>query len=76
MAGGVAVSSLVQSQNSLRISWSHEEVDRRLRGIMRGVHQQRVDWGTKGNGRVDYVRGANLAGFKRLGDAMLAYGIV
>lgn len=74
-AGGVAVSGLEQSQNSLRISWSREEVDERLRGIMSGIHQQCVEWGTD-NGGVNYVRGANLAGFKRVADAMLAYGTV
>ena len=75
-AGGVAVSGLEQSQNSLRISWSHAEVDQRLKGIMREIHQQCTEWGTNSDGRVNYVRGANLAGFKRLADAMLAYGIV
>jgi glutamate dehydrogenase (NADP+) len=75
-AGGVAVSGLEQSQNSLRISWSRDEVDRRLRGIMSEIHQQCADWGTDDDGRVNYVRGANLAGFKRIADAMLAYGIV
>jgi glutamate dehydrogenase (NADP+) len=75
-AGGVAVSGLEQSQNSLRISWGHEEVDSRLQGIMRGIHQQCVASGSDGGGRVDYVKGANLAGFKRLADAMLAYGVV
>lgn len=75
-AGGVAVSGLEQSQNSLRISWSHAEVDQRLKGIMQGIHQQCTEWGTESDGRVNYVRGANLAGFKRLADAMLAYGIV
>ena len=75
-AGGVAVSGLEQSQNSLRISWSREEVDERLRGIMKGIHSQCVEWGSDGDGRVNYVRGANLAGFKRVADAMLAYGIV
>lgn len=75
-AGGVAVSGLEQSQNSLRISWSHAEVDERLRGIMGEIHQQCADWGADDDGRVNYVRGANLAGFKRIADAMLAYGIV
>jgi glutamate dehydrogenase (NADP+) len=75
-AGGVAVSGLEQSQNSLRISWSHEEVDQRLQGIMRGIHAQCTEWGSDDGGRVDYVRGANLAGFKRLADAMVAYGVV
>ncbi len=74
-AGGVAVSGLEQSQNSLRISWSREEVDRRLQEIMGEIHAQCVEWGTDGDA-VDYVKGANLASFKRLADAMLAYGTV
>ena len=74
-AGGVAVSGLEQSQNALRISWSREEVDRRLRDIMAGIHRQCLEWGDSPGG-IDYVRGANLAGFKRIADAMLAYGIV
>ena len=74
-AGGVAVSGLEQSQNALRISWSREEVDGRLREIMARIHRQCVEWGDSPGG-VDYVRGANLAGFKRVADAMLAYGIV
>ena len=75
-AGGVAVSGLEQSQNSLRISWSHEEVDRRLHSIMREIHEQCVEWGTREGIQVDYLTGANLAGFKRVADAMLAYGVV
>jgi glutamate dehydrogenase (NADP+) len=75
-AGGVAVSGLEQSQNALRISWSREEVDHRLRDIMRTIHEQCAEWGTGPNGRVNYVKGANLAGFTRVATAMLAYGIV
>lgn len=74
-AGGVSVSGLEQSQNSLRISWSREEVDERLRDIMSDIHGQCIEWGTDGD-TVDYVKGANLASFKRLADAMLAYGSV
>jgi glutamate dehydrogenase (NADP+) len=74
-AGGVAVSGLEQSQNALRISWSHEEVDARLRSIMQNIHAQCVKWGTEGD-YVNYVKGANLAGFIKVADAMLAYGIV
>jgi glutamate dehydrogenase (NADP+) len=74
-AGGVAVSGLEQSQNSLRISWSREEVDERLKAIMRRIHQQCAEWGTT-NGTVNYVMGANLAGFTRIAEAMLAYGTV
>jgi glutamate dehydrogenase (NADP+) len=75
-AGGVAVSGLEQSQNAVRISWSHEEVDRRLQGIMRDIHDLCLRWGEDEEGWVDYVKGANLAGFTKVADAMLAYGIV
>ncbi len=74
-AGGVAVSGLEQSQNSLRISWSHEEVDRRLRDIMKSIHDQCERVGTEGD-HINYVKGANVAGFLKVADAMLAYGIV
>ena len=74
-AGGVAVSGLEQSQNALRISWSHEEVDKRLQGIMQEIHRQCQELGSE-NGFVNYVRGANLAGFVKMADAMLAYGAV
>jgi len=75
-AGGVAVSGLEQSQNALRISWSHEEVDQRLQGIMKGIHEKCLNYGQVSNGNVNYVRGANIAGFVKVADAMLAYGIV
>ena len=75
-AGGVAVSGLEQSQNSLRISWSREEVDRRLKDIMKGIHEKCVQFGDDGNGYVNHVRGANIGGFVKVADAMLAYGIV
>jgi glutamate dehydrogenase (NADP+) len=74
-AGGVAVSGLEQSQNALRISWPMEEVDARLRGIMKSIHSQCVKWGSEGDS-VNYVKGANLAGFIKVADAMLAYGCV
>lgn len=74
-AGGVAVSGLEQSQNSLRISWSREEVDKRLQSIMVDIHQQCIQYGAQ-RGKVNYVAGANIAGFKRVADTMLAYGIV
>lgn len=74
-AGGVAVSGLEQSQNSLRISWSREEVDKRLQGIMADIHQQCIQYGAH-LGQVNYVAGANIGGFKRVADTMLAYGIV
>ena len=75
-AGGVAVSGLEQSQNALRISWSHEEVDQRLQGIVKDIHAKCLQHGDDGTGFVNYVRGANIAGFKRVADAMLAYGVV
>jgi glutamate dehydrogenase (NADP+) len=75
-AGGVAVSGLEQSQNALRISWSRDEVDSRLRAIMSGIHDQCAEWGSRSDGSIDYVKGANLAAFQRVGQAMLAYGIV
>lgn len=75
-AGGVAVSGLEQSQNALRISWTHEEVDAKLVAIMQGIHDSCVRYGDDGNGQVDYVNGANLAGFVKVADAMLAYGAV
>ena len=74
-AGGVAVSGLEQSQNALRISWDAEEVEARLVGIMKDIHEQCVEHGTQGD-HVNYVDGANLAGFVKVADAMLAYGPV
>jgi glutamate dehydrogenase (NADP+) len=75
-AGGVAVSGLEQSQNALRLSWSREEVDQRLQGIMRDIHRKCVAWAPASDGWVDYVHGANLGGFVKVADAMHAYGIV
>jgi glutamate dehydrogenase (NADP+) len=75
-AGGVAVSGLEQSQNALRISWTREEVDGRLHGIMQNIHNRCVEFGNDGNGYVDYVNGANIGGFVKVADAMLAYGVV
>jgi glutamate dehydrogenase (NADP+) len=76
-AGGVAVSGLEQSQNALRISWDHEEVDRRLKGIMREIHSKCVEHGREGDDQfVNYVKGANIGGFLKVAEAMLAYGAV
>lgn len=75
-AGGVAVSGLEQSQNAMRISWSPEEVDQRLRDIMKNIHRRCVEEGTTENGRVDYIDGSNIGGFKKVAEAMLAYGAV
>jgi len=74
-AGGVAVSGLEQTQNMMRLSWTREEVDPRLRDIMKRIHEQCVAWGTEGD-RVDYMKGSNIAGFRKVADAMLGYGIV
>jgi glutamate dehydrogenase (NADP+) len=73
-AGGVAVSGLEQSQNAMRLSWSHAEVDQRLQGIMHEIHRRCVECGQR-DGQVDYIDGANLSGFKKVADAMLAYGV-
>ena len=75
-AGGVAVSGLEQSQNALRIPWSREEVDQRLRNIMKEFHDKCVTYGKSEKGQIDYVKGANIGGFVKVADAMLAYGIV
>jgi glutamate dehydrogenase (NADP+) len=74
-AGGVAVSGLEQSQNALRLSWTRDEVDSRLQAIMHDIHKKCLQYG-KSNGYVDYVRGANIGGFIKVADAMLAYGAV
>ena len=72
-AGGVAVSGLEQSQNAMRLSWSREEVDRRLQEIMEEIHERCVENGGDGE-RVNYVDGANLGGFRKVAEAMLSYG--
>ena len=74
-AGGVATSGLEMSQNSLRLSWSREEVDGKLHGIMKAIHSQCVEFGTV-NGWTNYVNGANIAGFVKVADAMLDQGVV
>ncbi|MEQ1799770.1 MAG: NADP-specific glutamate dehydrogenase [Lacibacter sp.] len=75
-AGGVATSGLEMSQNSIRLSWTREEVENKLRAIMKNIHEQCVKYGKKEDGTVDYVKGANIAGFVRVADAMLAEGHV
>jgi len=75
-AGGVATSGLEMSQNSLRLSWSREEVNERLKDIMEDIHDSCVKYGTKEDGSVDYITGANIAGFVKVADAMLAQGVV
>ncbi len=74
-AGGVAVSGLEMSQNSERISWNHERLGEMLTELMEGIHGKCVEYGEKGD-YVDYVRGANIAGFKKVADAMLAFGVM
>jgi glutamate dehydrogenase (NADP+) len=75
-AGGVAVSGLEMSQNAMRLSWTREEVDAKLRQIMNNIHQSCLKYGTRPDGYVDYVKGANIAGFVKVADAMLAQGVV
>ena len=75
-AGGVATSGLEMSQNSLRLSWTSEEVDQKLKEIMLRIHTSCVKYGTDSSGYVDYVKGANIAGFVKVADAMLAQGVV
>jgi glutamate dehydrogenase (NADP+) len=75
-AGGVAVSGLEMSQNSMRLSWTREEVDQRLKGIMKGIHKAALDAAATYAKPGDYVAGANIAGFLKVANAMLAYGIV
>ena len=76
-AGGVAISGLEMSQNSARITWKEEELQALLREIMRNIHDKCVEYGkVPGSEYIDYVRGANIAGFKKVADAMIAYGVV
>jgi len=75
-AGGVATSGLEMSQNSLRFNWSREEVDEKLKTIMIAIHNQCVEYGTDENGYVDYVKGANIAGFMKVANSMLDQGVV
>jgi glutamate dehydrogenase (NADP+) len=75
-AGGVAVSGLEMSQNSERRSWKEAELQQLLKDIMQGIHSRCLEYGKESGGYVDYVRGANIAGFKKVADAMLAYGVV
>ena len=75
-AGGVATSGLEMSQNSLRYNWKREEVDKKLNEIMLNIHEQCVEYGIQEDGYIDYVKGANIAGFVKVADAMLDQGIV
>lgn len=75
-AGGVATSGLEMSQNSLRLSWTREEVDQKLHDIMVNIHQACVNYGKREDGTIDYVKGANIAGFVKVADAMIDQGLV
>jgi glutamate dehydrogenase (NADP+) len=75
-AGGVSTSGLEMSQNSLRLNWEREKVDSRLYEIMNNIHHSCVTYGKQDNGYIDYVKGANIAGFVKIADAMLAQGVV
>lgn len=75
-AGGVATSGLEMSQNSLRLSWTSEEVDQKLHGIMVSIHKACVQFGTLEDGSIDYVKGANIAGFVKVADSMIDQGLV
>ncbi|MDQ6985612.1 MAG: NADP-specific glutamate dehydrogenase [Candidatus Dojkabacteria bacterium] len=74
-AGGVATSGLEMSQNSLRLSWSNEEVNSKLKEIMKNIHEQCINYGKDGD-KINYVKGANIAGFKKVADAMIDQGVV
>lgn len=75
-AGGVATSGLEMSQQAMRLFWTHEEVDARLQEIMRAIHQACLQYGEQEDGRINYVDGANVAGFVKVADAMLAQGVI
>ena len=75
-AGGVSVSGLEMAQNSQKFSWSAEEVDAKLQSIMKNIHEQCVKYGTEAHGTVNYVKGANVAGFMKVAKAMMAQGII
>ncbi len=75
-AGGVSVSGLEMAQNSQKLSWSAEEVDRKLQDIMTEIHKQCVKYGTEEDGYINYVRGANVAGFMKVARAMMAQGVL
>lgn len=75
-AGGVAVSGLEMTQNSMRLPWSREEVDNRLHTIMQNIHSTCVKYGMESDNYVNYVKGANIGGFVKVADAMIAQGVV
>ena len=75
-AGGVATSGLEMTQNAMHISWSAEEVDKHLHQIMNDIHTQCVKYGTENNGYINYMKGANIAGFMKVAHAMMGQGII
>lgn len=75
-AGGVATSGLEMTQNAMHISWTAEEVDAKLQQIMSDIHAQCVKYGTQCDGYINYMKGANVAGFMKVAKAMLAQGVV
>lgn len=75
-AGGVSVSGLEMTQNAMKLSWSSEEVDEKLKSIMQSIHEQCVKYGKQDDGYVNYVKGANVAGFMKVAKAMMAQGIL
>jgi glutamate dehydrogenase (NADP+) len=75
-AGGVATSGLEMTQNSNRLTWTREEVDQKLHGIMKNIHQTCVQYGKESDGTINYVKGANIGGFLKVANAMLAQGLV
>ena len=75
-AGGVSTSGLEMTQNSLRYNWTREEVDEKLRDIMLSIHNSCIEHGKQKNGYINYVKGANIAGFVKVADAMLAQGVI
>ena len=75
-AGGVATSGLEMSQNAMHLSWSAAEVDEKLHAIMHGIHAQCVRYGTEPDGYINYVKGANIAGFMKVAHAMMGQGVI
>ena len=75
-AGGVSVSGLEMTQNSIKLSWTSEEVDQKLLQIMKSIHESCVKYGTEADGYINYVKGANVAGFMKVAKAMMAQGIL
>ena len=75
-AGGVATSGLEMTQNSMRLKWTAEEVDQRLRTIMADIHAACLKYGTEKDGYINYVKGANIAGFMKVANAMVEQGLV